>query len=268
MNTYIVRPLRKLAVVLIIPTLLIIGIGYSFTNAGATNFWQPLKSYFSGTVVYVATIEDEVTALETELAQLAEQIANGDLTEDEAIEIQTKIFSRIDTINKNVAKSEAAEFTPEMKATISAALARLENVLIDYRDSLVVLDDIVAGPTSGVAETDKPRLNAYGSRSASKSVIAAITIATENIDELVAEVEEQVEYIPEEEVVVTEEVTESTEEEVISSDESSDEVTETDEGTEVDETDTETDEDVTEETTVDDDSTVEETETDEAEMTS
>ncbi len=129
------------------------------------------------TVTYVATIDSEVSALETELAAIEVEIQNGTLTNQEAIAARTKIMTRLETISGASNSSTQAQLTPAQQAQLSAGLDRLKKVLIDYQSTLLNIDsqaDVVITDENNSA----PRLNPRGSNSSTLRLAVLGTIET------------------------------------------------------------------------------------------
>ena len=89
---------------------------------------------------YVVTVDNEITQLENELAELDAQVAAGTLTESEATEAKVRIITRLDAINTAATNSEKAQLTPEQRAQLVAGLDRLKVILVTYQDTLTTIE--------------------------------------------------------------------------------------------------------------------------------
>jgi len=147
------------------------------------------------TINYVATIEDEVTQLEQELADIEAAIESGDLTPLEAAKAQIKIAKRLDAINSAVESSGNASLSSAQRAQLLGGLDRLKNVLTDYRGTLGVVDNAVLE----LPESERPKFKRGGGGS-SKSESGSVTdVIVETIDVVQEYVEEVVDdYVADE----------------------------------------------------------------------
>jgi hypothetical protein len=140
---------------------------------------------------YVVTVDQEVTELENELAELEAEIAAGTLSEEDATAAKIKIFARLDTINGSVQSSTNAKLTPEQRQKLADGLLRLKDALVSYQSTLTTID----AQANDVEVKAKPR---SGSRNSSNKL--TVTIA-EAIDILETNVEEVIDdYVTDEEV--------------------------------------------------------------------
>lgn len=89
---------------------------------------------------YVVTVDNEITQLENELAELDAQVAAGTLTESEATEAKVRIITRLGAINTAANNSEKAQLTPEQRAQLVAGLDRLKVILVTYQDTLTTIE--------------------------------------------------------------------------------------------------------------------------------
>lgn len=154
------------------------------------------------TINYAATIDDEVAALEAELADIEAAVAAGELTPEEAAEAQIGIVNRLSTINTAVESSGRASLTPSQRTQLLNGLDRLKNILTVYQGTLSAVDDAVLE----LPESERPRLNPRGSRSGGGNRTIADAIA-EIVDVVEDHVEDVVEeYVPEETATTTEEM--------------------------------------------------------------
>jgi len=146
-------------------------------------------SLFShNTVRYVATVDDEVTQIETELALLDRAVSEGTLSPESAYQARVALLSHLDSIEVAVTSSNSATLNATQRKILIDGLARLKNVLILYKDTLVAVD------ISAELVTDKPRLKKGDYKKTISAVIAeTIDIVEEHVDEAVQE------YVPEEE---------------------------------------------------------------------
>ena len=135
------------------------------------------------TIDYVKEVNDEVTALETELAELEAAIEAGTLSPEEAAEAQVRIASRIDAVNTRVGNAQKADFTPAQRAQLKDALERMKQALTNYQPALLVVEAQV----EKLPEADKQRLRRGGS----------VHRITQVVTEAVAEIEEAVEEVVE-----------------------------------------------------------------------
>jgi hypothetical protein len=153
-------------------------------------------AFQSSTVSYVATVDDEITQLEEELAQIEVDIEAGQLTPAEASIARVTIAARLDRINDAVTMSESSELSEKQKAVLVDGLNRLKSILIKYQDTLVQVENTA---------TDKKTLTSKNGKSRSSlSVVLDETI--EAVEENVIEVVD--EYTPEESEMTEDEVSE------------------------------------------------------------
>lgn len=90
---------------------------------------------------YVVTVADEVTQLETELAELDAAVDAGTLTVAQATEAKVRIISRLDTINDSVVSAESGKLTAAQRVQLNDGLNRLKNILITYQATLTTVDE-------------------------------------------------------------------------------------------------------------------------------
>lgn len=150
---------------------------------------------FSGgsTINYVAEVNDEVMALEAELATIEAAVAAGELTPEQAAAAQIRIAARLEAINTAIDKSQSAKLTEAQRVQLVGGLDRLKQVLVDYQSTLVTVDAVV----EALPEAQRPQLTVRGSTSATKHSIVAAALGTVDVVEsyVVDEVED---YVPEE----------------------------------------------------------------------
>lgn len=172
------------------------------------DFVYPVKAYFSGEVAYVSDVSGEVDLLESELAGIEVQIANGTLTPESAHTARAKIITRLDTITTTMNTASNATLSLEMRTKLSAALTKLNSVLSIYRDSLNTLETI-AGPDT------KRALNARGNshKTLSEIITDTASIIEDHLETVSDEQEEsdvdQAAAVVEEESTITDESTEA-----------------------------------------------------------
>lgn len=174
--------MKKSIWLLVLLVIVIIGIGAHKAEPGDTLY--ALK-FWAGPVEYVADIEDEVTALEEELAELDAQIERGELSEEDAVAARNSITARIDTINATVTQSGKLTLSDADRARLSASLKRLTDALVGYRDSLIIVDEVAEGEVLGAV---KATLNARPGTKRSSRLVSKITDAVESFEEHVEDV--------------------------------------------------------------------------------
>lgn len=190
----------KQLIILTVLVVIAVGAGMVVTAKPGDQLYS-LKAFFSGTQSYVTSIDDTLDSLEADLAQLEADISTGRLNEVEAATAKAKIVARLDSINAAIDGAGSAEVTPAMRAQLSAALDRLTTILTTYRDSLVVVDDLVKKSKRGGGSG--------GSRSLLETAADIIDVVVDHIEE-----------VTEEEVVLDDSVNEAFD---LDSDEESDE---------------------------------------------
>lgn len=169
---------------------LVAGTLFSFSKAFAIDYWSPVKAFFTGAEVYVNLVEDEITELETELSIVESKLASGQMTAEEAEAARSSIIDRMDRINKSVANTNTKGLSPETLAKFRVAVVRLRNVLIDYRDSLVVLDEIIE--TAEVSSSGSQNVSKSKHRGG-RSLVTFVTETTENVSTFVENAETEIE---------------------------------------------------------------------------
>lgn len=131
---------------------------------------------------YTDTIVDDVNALEQELAELEDSVEAGTLSPERAAAGQFAIQKRVESINAAASASQNATLTDQERAAVVAALTRLKQALIQYQNTLVVVD----------AEANKlpegKRLR-YVSRSGRTGGVTLLTVETiENTDDVIVDI--------------------------------------------------------------------------------
>lgn len=150
---------------------------------------------------YVVNIDQEVTQLENELAELDIAVEAGTLTPEQATAAKVRIITRLDSINAAATASEATKLTVEQRTQLANGLLRLKDALVSYQATLNAVEDMAV-------EADvAAQLNTGNGRSSTHiSLIVAETIA--DVEETVvdsvqdyeanAELDAQVDFIVEE----------------------------------------------------------------------
>jgi len=144
----------------------------------------------SSTVDYVATVDQEVSALETELADIDAAVKAGTLTPAEAAKAQTKVADRIEGISSTVAAGQKTRMTDAQRLKLIDALERLKQLLVDYNTTIVAVDDAVLE----LPESDRPKLSGGGNGSnAGLAAIAAeaIEVAEDQVEEIVNDITDE-----------------------------------------------------------------------------
>ena len=85
---------------------------------------------------YEATVDTEITELESELIALNAEVLAGSLTEESATAAKVRIVTRLNAINEAATASENAALTPAERAQLVAGLERLKNILIAHQGTL------------------------------------------------------------------------------------------------------------------------------------
>ena len=176
----------KLVIFLAAALLCIAAVGYGVRSSEPGSFFYPLKTYFSGEVVYVADLADEINLLEDDLSDIAAQLEDGTLTEAEAQDAYAAVIVRVDRINSIIANAEKGELTPAMRDQLNEALSRLVAILSTYRDSLSSLEE-VAGISITVGSDGRPQLNPR-SGGGSRGLFNFINRTTETLADHIEEV--------------------------------------------------------------------------------
>jgi hypothetical protein len=133
-------------IIIAIVALVAIGLGWFILNPGDT-------------FDYVVNIQEEVTQLENELAELDAQVAAGTLTPEQATAAKVKIITRLDAINNSASESEKMKLTPAQRESLANGLLRLKDALVKYQATLDVVED------TAVEADVKAQLNKGGNRS-------------------------------------------------------------------------------------------------------
>ena len=89
---------------------------------------------------YVTNINQEVTQLENELAQLDAQVTAGTLTAEQATKAKVRIITRLDTISESAKASEKTKLTPTQREQLANGLLRLKDALVSYQATLAAVD--------------------------------------------------------------------------------------------------------------------------------
>lgn len=145
-------------------------------------------AFQGSTTGYVATIDDEVTQLETELAQTEADIQAGTLTPDEATVVRAALAVRLDKINVAVEESQSKNLSSRQQAVLVDGLARLKDILVKYQSTLNFVENTA---------TVKPPLSS--SKGKTRNTVAAVMSETILAVEQTAiqVVDDYVPYIPE-----------------------------------------------------------------------
>ncbi len=96
---------------------------------------------------YVATVDDEVSKLEAELAEINNAVDTGALTSESAAAAQEKVISRLGTINSSISSSYDSNLSDSQRVMLLAGLERLKNVLLNYQETLLVVDEAASEST-------------------------------------------------------------------------------------------------------------------------
>lgn len=171
---------KKTSFLLVVIILAIVGLGIYKAEPG--DMLYALKSW-TAPVEYVANIDNEIDALEVELADLEAKIESGELTETEATLVRERITSRMINISSAATDAEGTALSPEARARINDSLTRLSNALVTYRDSLIIVDAVADGEVLGVV---KQTLNVRPHTKSSR----LLTIVTNTVETLEDHVEE------------------------------------------------------------------------------
>lgn len=168
--------------------------------------WFLLKN---DTVNYVAEVNGEVMALESELAEIETAVQAGLLTPEEAAEAQIKIVARIDAISAAATAGQKAQLSDAQRAQLVEGLERLKQTLIKYQSTLTTVDEIVLE----LPESERPKLSSRGG--GGENAVSAI--ALETIGEVEEQIEDVIEEVTDEELA--DELTDSTSETYVPEDE-------------------------------------------------
>lgn len=148
----------------------------------------------NNTLEYVATVDDEITQLENELASLGVSVTLGTLSPNDATKAKAKIVTRIDAINAATSASQKAQLTDAQRVQLIDGLNRLKQVLIKYNATLIAVDEAILT----LPENQRPKLN-RGNGGGSRNSLAII--ATETIEIVEKQVEEITDDITDEEIM-------------------------------------------------------------------
>ncbi|MCA9356895.1 hypothetical protein H6784_05690 [Candidatus Nomurabacteria bacterium] len=130
---------------------------------------------------YVVVVDQEVDELQGELASLEAAVVAGTLTPEAAVEAQTKITKRLETINQSIQKGQKAKLTEAQKTQLNDGLERLKNILVKYQATLVAVDYKV----ENLSPAEKTKLKSRSSKSLTQTVIDSITEAEDTVAEMV-----------------------------------------------------------------------------------
>lgn len=175
---------------------------------------------------YVVVVEDEINAIESELAEIEAAVEAGTLTEEEATAAKVNIMTRLDAINNSVNSAQNSKLTAEQKLQLADGLNRLKNALVQYQATLSVIED------SAIDEEVKRRLSNKGRSSNREHIGLAVVdtintvqeVAEDAIEDFVATLDEEVEEI---ETAIEEEIEEAMEDETPSDEDISDDTSDT-----------------------------------------
>lgn len=177
------------------------------------------------TVEYVATVDDEVSALEADLAALEAAIEAGELTPAEAAEAQRRIAARVDAINSAVESSGRAKLTEGQRQQLLGGLDRLKTILTDYRATLIAVDEAVLTlPADQRPVLKKRRGGGGGGRSIIDVIREAVDIVEDHVEDVIED------YVPEEVTESGDETLDVDEETATSSEEASEDTEDTEMG--------------------------------------
>jgi hypothetical protein len=115
-------------IIIAVVALIAIAIGWFILNPGDT-------------FDYVVNIEQEVTQLENELAELDAQVSAGTLTTEQATAAKVRIITRLDAINASATASEQVKLTPEQRTQLANGLLRLKDALVTYKATLEAVEN-------------------------------------------------------------------------------------------------------------------------------
>lgn len=175
---------------------------------------------FNYSTDYVVVVNDEVSALETELVALDEAFKAGLLTPEEAVVAQASIIKKLASINTTVAANTKATLTDAQKSMLQDGLERLKQTLIKYQGTLLVVDETAADAAENDATKQK------GKSGMSGTISDAVTDVVEAVEEHVEAVDDT--YTADDEVFELEDIASSSEEIIDDAGEPSDEDTATD----------------------------------------
>ncbi|MCA9366493.1 hypothetical protein KC722_02845 [Candidatus Kaiserbacteria bacterium] len=156
---------------------------------GDSLYW--MKAYVTGTQSYVASIDDELDQLETELAAVEAGIADGTLTPAEAVAAKEHIVSRMNSIQGAVSGADNAKLTPAQKAQLSAALDRLTTILVTYKDSITTVDTIATAE-------EKKRSGGSSKKSIADVVTDTVGTLEDHVEEVTGEEQDASDVIEDE----------------------------------------------------------------------
>lgn len=135
------------------------------------------------TVSYVADVESEVFALESELVELEAAVEAGTLTPEEAAKAQERILARLEAIDDAVASGRPLRLTDAQRKQLVSALETLRSTLITHKDVFVAIDKKVLE----LPEEERPLTKRKGG--------GGSATFTEIVTEAVESVENQVEAV-------------------------------------------------------------------------
>lgn len=137
---------------------------------------------------FEVTADEDVAAMEESLAGYMEAIENGSMDGETAVQARAQIESQIASIKANIDASSNVRLTAAQKAQLQDALTRLQQTLIKFNSTLVVID-------TAAADADARVLNSGSGNRRSLTAVIADAIADvestveEVVDDYVADVE-------------------------------------------------------------------------------
>ncbi len=133
-------------------------------------------------VEYVANVDEQITELESELVLIEAQVQAGTLSPEAAAIAQAKIFTRLDSIQASVDGKADVKLSDAQRAMLVAGLDRLKDVLVQYKSTLVAVDQEVLK----LPESERPK--AKGSnrgKNLATIVDETIEVVEEHVEEVV-----------------------------------------------------------------------------------
>lgn len=150
--------------------------------------------------VYVEFVmEDEINALEADLAEIETAVNAGTLSEEEATAAKVRILTRLNEIDAS-SNVQASALTPSQRMQLSAGLDRLRNILVTYQATLESVDELadaeeveaeVSARRRGGSSNGSVKITYTGSGMTLTEIVEEITDSVEELKETVDEMAEE-----------------------------------------------------------------------------
>lgn len=109
--------------------------------------------FFDNSNEFEVLVDQELSTLEEELVALEGQVAAGTLTSQQATAAQTQISQQLASISASVPTDASVELNEEQRSALRDGLERLKNMIVEYQNTLVAIDETAGGGGQSVVET-------------------------------------------------------------------------------------------------------------------